>query len=179
METPPPPPPHGYQHPQEPSRPKKSPVLWILIGLLGLCTCTVPILAAILFPVFSQAKQAAINTRCLSNVKITTLGALIYAGDYDDHFPKAAVWSDVTKPYVEAQASHCPADKSGGGFAFADAMSNALAAKIKDLKNQVVIYETNREGQNVHGNPQKEHFEPRHGKQNLGYADGHAKSIKP
>ncbi len=46
----------------------------------------IAILAAILFPVFAQAKLAAKASVALSNVKQISLGALMYAGDYDDRF---------------------------------------------------------------------------------------------
>ncbi|HEY3782283.1 MAG TPA: prepilin-type N-terminal cleavage/methylation domain-containing protein [Fimbriimonadaceae bacterium] len=45
----------------------------------------IAILAAILFPVFAQAKAAAKKTAALSNVKQITLGAIMYANDYDDN----------------------------------------------------------------------------------------------
>jgi len=50
----------------------------------------IAILAAILFPVFAQAKAAAKKTSCLSNDKQLSLAALMYANDYDDMFPYQA-----------------------------------------------------------------------------------------
>ncbi len=47
----------------------------------------IAILAAILFPVFAQAKVAAKKTADLSNIKQVALGVLMYNGDYDDTFP--------------------------------------------------------------------------------------------
>ncbi len=47
----------------------------------------IAILAAILFPVFAQAKVAAKKASDLSNLKQVTLGLLMYSGDQDDHFP--------------------------------------------------------------------------------------------
>jgi prepilin-type N-terminal cleavage/methylation domain-containing protein/prepilin-type processing-associated H-X9-DG protein len=44
----------------------------------------IAILAAILFPVFAQARESARKTSCLSNTKQFTLGALMYAQDYDE-----------------------------------------------------------------------------------------------
>src|SRR5579862_2254712 len=49
----------------------------------------IAILAAILFPVFAQAKLAAKKAADLSNVKQLSLGALMYSNDYDDYFPRA------------------------------------------------------------------------------------------
>ncbi len=48
----------------------------------------IAILAAILFPVFAQAKLAAKKTVDLSNLKQIGLGALMYATDFDDNFPR-------------------------------------------------------------------------------------------
>ncbi len=47
----------------------------------------IAILAAILFPVFAQAKAAAKKTSSLSNVKQLSLANTMYAGDSDDLFP--------------------------------------------------------------------------------------------
>jgi prepilin-type N-terminal cleavage/methylation domain-containing protein/prepilin-type processing-associated H-X9-DG protein len=44
----------------------------------------IAILAAILFPVFAQAKAAAKASVCLSNQKQIGLGEVMYANDYDD-----------------------------------------------------------------------------------------------
>ncbi len=45
----------------------------------------IAILAAILFPVFAQAKEAAKKTSCLSNCKNIGLAYMLYASDYDDY----------------------------------------------------------------------------------------------
>ena len=47
----------------------------------------IAILAAILFPVFAQAKAAAKKAACLSNVKQMGAGLELYIGDYDDTYP--------------------------------------------------------------------------------------------
>lgn len=46
----------------------------------------IAILAAILFPVFAQAKAAAKHTTNLSSVKELSLAGIMYSGDYDDMF---------------------------------------------------------------------------------------------
>jgi len=80
----------------------------------------IAILAAILFPVFAQAKAAAKATACLSNTKQIGLGGLMYSNDYDDQvlpsytlvpstweLPAAQVtqpvsfWNDLMLPYVK------------------------------------------------------------------------------
>lgn len=47
----------------------------------------IAILAAILFPVFAQAKMAAKKTQSLTNLKQMTIATLMYVGDYDDLCP--------------------------------------------------------------------------------------------
>jgi prepilin-type N-terminal cleavage/methylation domain-containing protein len=74
----------------------------------------IAILAAILFPVFAQAKAAAKKTNALSNVKQTSLGVIMYMGDFDDVFPMGAGpcgiyrdcggWSIDTQPYIKSLA---------------------------------------------------------------------------
>jgi prepilin-type N-terminal cleavage/methylation domain-containing protein len=47
----------------------------------------VAILAAILFPVFAQAKEAAKKTTCLSNLKQIGTSFGLYLADWDDQYP--------------------------------------------------------------------------------------------
>lgn len=46
----------------------------------------IAILAAILFPVFAQAREKARQTSCLSNLKQISMGELMYVQDYDETF---------------------------------------------------------------------------------------------
>jgi prepilin-type N-terminal cleavage/methylation domain-containing protein/prepilin-type processing-associated H-X9-DG protein len=74
----------------------------------------IAILAAILFPVFAQAKLAAKKTSSLSNVKQTSLGVLMYNNDFDDEYdsgagicwfyPEDGGWSWDTQPYIKSLA---------------------------------------------------------------------------
>ncbi len=54
-----------------------------LIELLVVITI-IATLAAILFPVFAQAKESAKKANCISNIKQISLASLLYAHDYDD-----------------------------------------------------------------------------------------------
>jgi len=47
----------------------------------------IAILAAILFPVFAQARAKARQASCTSNVKQLSLGFMMYVQDYDETFP--------------------------------------------------------------------------------------------
>jgi prepilin-type N-terminal cleavage/methylation domain-containing protein/prepilin-type processing-associated H-X9-DG protein len=52
----------------------------------------IAILAAILFPVFAQAREKARQSSCLSNMKQLGLGLLMYVQDYDQRSPHG--WAD-------------------------------------------------------------------------------------
>lgn len=72
----------------------------------------IAILAAILFPVFAQAKSAAKQTASLSNVKQIMTSVQIYTGDYDDNtFTELwqdrgdgewTTWMEVLHPYAKS-----------------------------------------------------------------------------
>lgn len=47
----------------------------------------IAILAAMLFPVFAQAREKARQTSCASNLRQIGMAALMYAGDYDETLP--------------------------------------------------------------------------------------------
>jgi prepilin-type N-terminal cleavage/methylation domain-containing protein/prepilin-type processing-associated H-X9-DG protein len=47
----------------------------------------IAILAAILFPVFAQARASARAITCVSNTKQVSLAVLMYSQDYDEHIP--------------------------------------------------------------------------------------------
>jgi prepilin-type N-terminal cleavage/methylation domain-containing protein len=66
----------------------------------------IAILAAILFPVFAQAKDSAKKTASLSNVKEHDMGAIMYNGDNDDMAVVGcdytwSAWTDKIQPYVK------------------------------------------------------------------------------
>jgi prepilin-type N-terminal cleavage/methylation domain-containing protein len=53
----------------------------------------IAILAAILFPVFAQAREKARQTSCLSNVNQMGKATLMYCQDYDESYPMS-LYSD-------------------------------------------------------------------------------------
>ncbi len=70
-----------------------------LIELL-VVIAVIAILAAILFPVFAQAKAAAKKTACISNLSQIGKGTLLYMSDYDDRFPFAVDPIDAAQPQI-------------------------------------------------------------------------------
>lgn len=62
----------------------------------------IAILAAILFPVFAQARESARLTSCLSNMKQLGLGLRMYNTDYDEAYPNIYQgWGNVSGAYQE------------------------------------------------------------------------------
>ena len=58
----------------------------------------IAILAAILFPVFAQARESARQTACVSNGRQIGIGLTMYLQDYDGQFPPADYGGPVTSP---------------------------------------------------------------------------------
>ncbi|MBS1723072.1 MAG: prepilin-type N-terminal cleavage/methylation domain-containing protein [Armatimonadetes bacterium] len=59
----------------------------------------IAILAAILFPVFAQAKEAAKKTSCLDNTKQVATALYIYAQDNEDTLMQTSWENDAQHPY--------------------------------------------------------------------------------
>ena len=82
----------------------------------------IAILAAILFPVFAQAREKARQAACLSNLKQLGTAQMMYTQDYDETFPKAYhalpdgsdwAWYLEIQPYAKNTAIfRCPSDRN-------------------------------------------------------------------
>jgi len=79
----------------------------------------IAILAAILFPVFNQARRKSLQASCISNLRQLTTAIRMYCEDSDGTFPKAlyadpvgSAWGDVIfQGYVNNdQVYDCPAN---------------------------------------------------------------------
>jgi len=101
----------------------------------------IAILAAILFPVFAQARAKARQAACLSNLKQIGLAVMMYTQDYDEVYPQTGwqgpctnpadgvtagdqFWSGIyafpiaSSPYIKNwQIFSCPDDQYKGGWA--------------------------------------------------------------
>jgi prepilin-type N-terminal cleavage/methylation domain-containing protein/prepilin-type processing-associated H-X9-DG protein len=122
-----------------------------LIELL-VVVAIIAMLAAILFPVFAQAREKARQTSCLSNVKQMGLGLMMYAQDYDEYIPRNAFadpprvlegahfvdcstprWMDVIQPYIKnTQINNCPSDPfTGINGTLATGAAHTLAGNLR------------------------------------------------
>jgi prepilin-type N-terminal cleavage/methylation domain-containing protein/prepilin-type processing-associated H-X9-DG protein len=88
----------------------------------------IAILAAILFPVFAQAREKARQASCLANTKQMGLAIMQYVQDYDETYPQAywykddngggngyVQWSGSVQPYIKNFGIFvCPSDPIRG-----------------------------------------------------------------
>ncbi len=98
-----------------------------LIELL-VVIAVIAILAAILFPVFAQAREKARSISCLSNCRQLGMAIQMYVTDHDEAFPCSCMqgmsmpgmtssnlqsWLDTVLPYIKTTALYrCPSDSS-------------------------------------------------------------------
>ncbi len=81
----------------------------------------IAILAAILFPVFAQAKEAAKKTQTISNAKQMGTSLMIYTGDYDDLFPSTNMTNYASGAYITGTVSDTPANWRSNNAAWVSA----------------------------------------------------------
>jgi len=92
----------------------------------------IAILAAILFPVFAQAKLQAKKAASLSNVKETGLADLMYMNDADDNFVLCQNTCDNTPPNPLCVTSG-PAQNTATGVGVADSWVYLIQPYIKNF----------------------------------------------
>ncbi len=91
----------------------------------------IAILAAILFPVFAQARGKARAISCLSNVKQLGLGMQMYTQDYDEALPfDGTVYGWMILPYIQGGGSG--ASPYNDPFALATPAANAQIFSCPD-----------------------------------------------
>lgn len=152
-------------------------------GGLGAVGCLAPVvLAAILFPVFTQARQAAVKVSCMSNLKQCALSQLIYANDYDDKYPAASAWISHTEPYSKNMAVYtCPTVKAEGkqyGYAFYKGLSGQLQTVLDAPSAMPMIFDSTILKKNAYSYLESVPKPGRHeASNNFAYADGHVRGV--
>jgi prepilin-type N-terminal cleavage/methylation domain-containing protein/prepilin-type processing-associated H-X9-DG protein len=107
-----------------PTRPRGFTLIELLVVI-----AIIAILAAILFPVFAQAREAARKASCTSNQKQLMTAMLMYAQDYDERLPNwrtmvpatpefpngKITWVENMQPYCKNKKIWvCPSDNTPG-----------------------------------------------------------------
>ena len=166
-------------------RPRRR-VPWWVWPVLG-CGCLVPIavFAAILLPVFMQARARAAQIGCLSNIKQYASGIRMYAADNDETLPFAQGWMDATVSYgCDPWKLRCPSVVPRGrdayGYAFDRGLSHKKVSDVENPAQEVDIFDSNSWMRNAVADPSSLPSSGRHmGRNNVGYVDGHTGSLGP
>ncbi|MBM3471894.1 MAG: hypothetical protein FJX75_01310 [Armatimonadetes bacterium] len=138
-------------------------------------------LPADLLPMFQQAKDKALASSCLSNMKQLVLGALMYAQDWDQMLP-GEQWPEQLQPYLKnLQIYQCPgAPDKERAYALNEALAGAKMGDIKRPAEIALFFESDLPDDVPFGGPDGVLMEPRHGGMlTVGFVDGHAKLMKP
>jgi len=104
----------------------------------------IAILAAILFPVFAQAREKARQTSCTSNCKQWATGILMYVQDYDEQFcmgygALGPTWWTQSNgvPYVGDTPWNWRSNSAGSQLVYGEYWGNSVQPYIKNL--QVIL----------------------------------------
>lgn len=145
----------------------------------ALAIITIPIPAAIMFPVFAKARDKARTAACMSNLKQLSMGMMMYAQDADERMPREDNWGDALWPYTKnTQIFHCPSTPidSKGNYCYNAQLSGAAIKDFTAPAQTAAIFDA-KEGWNQSGGA--ELAEARHGGGlNVAFADGHVKYLR-
>jgi prepilin-type N-terminal cleavage/methylation domain-containing protein/prepilin-type processing-associated H-X9-DG protein len=122
----------------------------------------IAILAAILFPVFAQARESARATSCLSNMKEVVLAEMMYAQDYDEAYAQSRQidyingaddcrtgsklgWKQLDEVYIKSWAMYrCPSNPNNNqGSDDASPFTTAATPDQYPLLNCKISYARN------------------------------------
>ncbi|NUQ00513.1 MAG: DUF1559 domain-containing protein [Armatimonadetes bacterium] len=167
----------------------------------------IAILAAVLFPVFAQAREKARQTNCVANLKQLGLGLLQYVQDYDETFPGYYAtgrvpefmyvkqrWDLVLDPYVKnEQIKQCQSSTLSLAYGYNCAAARGYplgnAAPLSGIEHPslvLMLVETDRApaayapSRTPDWPSWSAYYPPRHNEGvNLVHVDGHGKWYRP
>ena len=156
------------------------------VVISGIAILVIPILAAILFPVFAQARARAQQITCLNNVKQLSTAMQMYLDDYDVGFPPTANWNDALQPYTRQLLASkggnkvwvCPSAKSEEPcYAMNGLLDSIQGRDVRWPADTVSIFESI-PGKNQTGGKELLPSPPRHRVgHSVGYVDGHVRFV--
>ena len=146
----------------------------------GVLLLFIPIMAAMLLPALSAAKNKAQAISCLNNEKQLSLAVRMYSLDHTNRYPTAATWCDDIQTAVGMdKVFKCPAAESlRCGYAYNAKLDGVDESSVNP--QTVMIFESD-QGWNASGGPELA-AESRHGRgaakmMNVAFADGHVERV--
>jgi len=141
------------------------------------------VIAAILFPIFAQAKMGSGDRgRCLNRVRTVIRDLKLYADDNDDALPAASEWMDKIvnlDPFIDPNLhdrSTLPA--ADYGYAYRDKASGITESSIATPKIFALVFDSTMLQRNAHSEPTTLPKPGRHyGRNTIGFLDGHTKGL--
>lgn len=160
-------------------------VSWRQVGAIALWTLGLAILAAVLFPVFATEKSGRGHfPLCGSRLKQSALAVIMYAGDFDDRLPSAALWATRAKAYAKEDGVFvCPpaalADPKAFGHAFRRSLGGVDTATVNLPQEVPMIFDSTDLTWNANGGTNLLPLVGRNpgGKNGLAFLDGHVKFL--
>lgn len=136
-------------------------------------------LAVLLFPLFVPPKTESHPRLCLTNIKMIATAHWIYAADNDDRFPLCEKWMDLTFDYFKDESRlHCPGldpiKTNQYGYAMNIALSAADESKLANPDQTALLFDSVILDRNACSNLVGFPNPPRHIKNSVAFADGHA-----
>jgi len=109
----------------------------------------IAVLAAILFPVFAQAREKARASTCLNNIRQVTTAVLMYTQDNDEMFMPKGLWVPMLTT-MPNELWDCPSTKNQGtsstpeygfngncfGHAFGDILAPSYMVLVSEIRPQ-------------------------------------------
>lgn len=155
-------------------------IVGIVTGGVGILV--IPIIVAILFPVFVRAKEAGQQSACIKNVKQISVALQMYTTDYEQ-YPPADRWVQALDPYMGRLSKardtfRCPAAKSAlPSYALNRRVAGIREADISDPAATVTVFDSI-PGRSPAGGVELLPAPPRHHSRHvIGFADGHVMSV--
>ncbi|MHB0937249.1 MAG: prepilin-type N-terminal cleavage/methylation domain-containing protein [Armatimonadota bacterium] len=144
------------------------------------------VLAGILFPVISKAREHARQSKCLGNHKQIATYITMWVNDHSEKYPGASVWSDISSVNdIPPELLVCPTDTTlRNGYVYNSYIAGKTLAMAKESPYTLLLADGQHDttkGENTDQNlgygPDDIQF--RHGEFTIcTYADGHSRATR-
>jgi prepilin-type N-terminal cleavage/methylation domain-containing protein/prepilin-type processing-associated H-X9-DG protein len=121
--------------------PARSRAGFTLIELL-VVIAIIAVLAAILFPVFSKAREKARMATCASNERQLALAVLMFTQDNEESFPSGD-WQAAMPPYLgDRKIFRCPSTRAAQCYGMTEQLAGAALGDVRSVVKTVLLGET-------------------------------------